>query len=671
MLSGTVTEGYATRICTTGIKHFKNYHRKNIAETGHPIYRLDLHKASDGYLPQHIYTFRLLSASNDIEFTDAVLKAETLSDCGTGIFDVNSTSLYQPRNCPQIIMTENKQPMKKVSFNWTAPDCGCVTFRATVIRNGETYYYDDDKVNDGNLVRTVCPHGERHVKKIRKEVNTITSTSQRSYPQLSKLNRVDRLNLLCKITQKFTINEILHRPMFLERRALQNTSLVELFNMELALEQRRADVVKCCKKSGSEKESCFGDVRRHRIDQFCGDGYPSIPFTTSKDNFMRKREAECCWKLGESRYRCFNKSDDMETPLRTEDYSMDFSLDESDPINDIADYPTEINSIEEKRNTILFDVDDSHKTAITTSDPPTTLSAFTTSPQTLQPSRPLQTTFLPISAEIKPRQGDMAPAYLPRQLKSKKKPGKSSVEITVQTLEQKLWKSSLRLACCQQGQIFAEKSHPQDFWKGCRLAAKDFRETIRRGKRICANSFQKCCFEQYLTVTKKEERISTPQELIAHTSADHRGISNDDFSVGSATKDITVALNSGIVFGNSTNEDVVDEDEEDDSDDADNKEGGDDDTGEPYALSEEHFGYPKEDTLYNPIFLPRKVPHEIKNRRRPFARSDTPESRSVIPFFSKRRSENARQSFKPENSAKTSKERKQRRRQKRRRRDRN
>ncbi|XP_055955104.1 uncharacterized protein LOC126811299 [Patella vulgata] len=627
---------------------------------------------------------RLRSSSNDIEFTDAVLKADAISDCGTGIFDVNSAYLYQPRNCPQIIMTENKQPMNTVSFKWTAPNCGCVTFRATVIRNGETYYYDDDKVTDGKLVRTVCPHGERHVEKLRIEVNTTPSTSLLSYPQLSKLNRADRLNLLCKITQTFTINEILQRPMFLERRALQNTTLVELFNIELALEQRRADVVKCCKESVSEKATCFSDVRRHRIDQFCGDGYPSIPFTTSKDNYMRKREAECCWKLGESRYRCFNKSDDVETPLRTKYYSMDFSLDESDPINDIADYPTEINSIEEKNKTILFDVDDSHNTAIKTSNHPTTLSAFTTGPQTLQASRipllrkasrPPQTTYLPISAEIKPRQGDMAPAYLPRQSNTKKTPIKSSVEITVQTLAQKLWKSSLRLACCQQGQIYAEKSHQQDFWKGCRLAAKDFREIVRRGKRICANSFQKCCFEQHLTVTQKEERVSTTQELIAHmslrhTTADHRGISNDDLSVRSAAKDNTMALNSGIVYGNS-NEDVVDEDEEDGSDDADNEEGGDDDTGEPYALSEEQLDYPKEDTLYNPIFLPRKVPHEIKNRRRPFARSDTPESRLVIPSSSRRRPENVKQSFTPENSAKISKERKQRRRQKRRRRDRN
>lgn len=43
---------------------------------------------------------------------------------------------------------------------------------------------------------------------------------------------------------------------------------------------------------------CFGDVRRRRIDTFCGIGEPDIPFSKARLDWVKQKETECCWQIG-------------------------------------------------------------------------------------------------------------------------------------------------------------------------------------------------------------------------------------------------------------------------------------------------------------------------------------------------------------------------------------
>ncbi|ESP01065.1 hypothetical protein LOTGIDRAFT_172798 [Lottia gigantea] len=531
-------EGHTKETCRTGVKTDKNLRGVNLDKTsGLPFYWFDLHRASDGYHSEYTYTFRLHSSSEASPFSDAVLQVETANNCGTGDLVVNTTFLYQPRNCPKMIMTEYKKPMTNVPFKWRAPKCGCIKFRATVIRNGVTYFYDDENISDGNLVKTVCPHGVRVAEQlVEVDEKTTDSTTKTLSTVTSKMDRAALLDLLCKITSTLNNLELLKRPEFIQRRKLQNSSLVKLLNIELALEQRKADISSCCHKKGEDKTICFDNVRRYRIDQLCGDGQPRIPFVEQKRNYMRKRESECCWRIGQPRYQCFSKSSEQLT-----EYSVDYSLDESDPANDIADYPKEVERYEMASNTKFFSPPPTLKpdnqnietlTKLEETTTPTSVTKSVTLPPIRQPSaRPhRQTTPTSVLTHHRQRpvpavktklrqsrtvgQGDMG-YNLRKQAKYTRKTtnlrhSASSVEITVNTLKQKLWKSSLKLECCQQGRIFAAKTGRTDVWDRCRSAAKDFRSSVVRGKKICSNTFQKCCVEQFITATAKASTIPKP-----------------------------------------------------------------------------------------------------------------------------------------------------------------
>ncbi|XP_046549158.1 uncharacterized protein LOC124259108 [Haliotis rubra] len=231
-----------------------------------------------------------------------------------------------------------------------------------------------DHTPSGFLSKRLCPRQNRrasrtkHTRPVKTELPTTTTTTTTTTTptptptQQKKLSRAERMDLLCQISLHFNGAELLAREVFLRRRQITRLDLTSLTRTELALDQRKLDIHECCKiVSTTKKTRCFDHMRRRRIDRFCRNGHPDVPFTARRDIFMREKEERCCWRLGESRYHCFAHNSIFKS-VSGQNF-VDYSLDEMDPVNDIGDYPSEIQEVEMQHNTDYF-VDDATKEVV-------------------------------------------------------------------------------------------------------------------------------------------------------------------------------------------------------------------------------------------------------------------------------------------------------------------
>ncbi|XP_041350893.1 uncharacterized protein LOC121369881, partial [Gigantopelta aegis] len=273
-----------------------------------PLYWLDVGAVKYGFAPGHTYSLNVLASDPLRPFSDAILTIhpEETSQCGSGSFELDTSDLYQPTHCPGVLITNRKQPMQMLpSFLWKAPDCGCVLVRATVIRDGSVYYRDKSSTS-GHLSRRIC------LKYAKDDLTTVSAKRflQRtnikgspSEPVMSPPNprttavvkektpRRERVNLLCDLSVEYDGADLLRRKVFLKRRGLKHLTSIQLIRLELAINQRIRDIRQCCALQPSEaRQECVDDIRRRRIDQFCGDGHPDVPFTTDNTDFMKQRE---------------------------------------------------------------------------------------------------------------------------------------------------------------------------------------------------------------------------------------------------------------------------------------------------------------------------------------------------------------------------------------------
>nr|KAG5694097.1 hypothetical protein BaRGS_033716 [Batillaria attramentaria] len=382
--------------------------------------------------------------SQVIPFSDAVITAETNGSCGVGELHYDSDDFYQVKqdsqDCPLLLTTNRKSVMQQLPpLRWRAPKCGCVHFRAMVIEMSKIYYAERVGVVDGPLAATICTeHPSNHPR---------------------KLSREERTELLCRVTERFSGLEVLQRSEFMKRHAL-SLPYMDKSAMELALSTRR----------------------RHRVDNFCDDGSPDVPFTSFRSKFMREREEACCWRLGEARYDCFSTN----AGTKHGQWSADFSLDESDPLNDLGDYPDEILALEK------IDRNPPGKDFATA--PPVHTGKFQTAREVNQGRERSVERPVPTRAVVED-------AFLGGEVDEEQ--SSRSIDKTFSKLQRRMWKLSLRTQCCEAG-VRAASSAYGDFtavWKQCThsgdkmLASKP----VKHGGKICSSQFQKCCMEMAIS----------------------------------------------------------------------------------------------------------------------------------------------------------------------------
>lgn len=492
-----------------------------------PLYKLEL-SGTEG----HEYRVSVKLGSRLLPFSDAVISLETNGSCGVGelIYDNNDFfQVDQPRSdCPLLLMTNRKSVMQNLPpLRWKAPQCGCVHFRVMILESSTIYYVEEAKVVSGSLAVTLCIHALDHQHKLSVE---------------------ERMELLCKVTARFSGLELLQRHELLQRRRLEPRYL-DLHKTELTLATRRSDISLCCTKLGDGRSDCFRDIRRSRVDNFCEDGSPDVPFTASRSRFMRDREEACCWRLGESRYSCF----DVEAGTKYGAWSADFSLDESNPLNDLADYPEEIRQLEKEYGARIFPNDNPSTptttitpttTTVTTTDKPAAATASRDEPgsrdtgkmehrsgskKTLGSSGREGTSLLAEVAETpedernEPTRGGQS-RHVSELLTSsgeivgQQNAGGSSIDRTFYKLQRQMWKLSLRTQCCQNG-VTAASSAYGDFsaiWQQCSHSASKYLQQLQlqHGHRVCETQFQRCCLETAVSsplevVTWKPEQASS------------------------------------------------------------------------------------------------------------------------------------------------------------------
>ncbi|XP_014775489.1 uncharacterized protein LOC106872865 [Octopus bimaculoides] len=278
-----------------------------------------------------INPFTIESYSGRTTITD--LLATTENDqpkCGHGKFSVRPGGyLYQPGRCPSVVSFGSKKSLRKVQFQWTPPRCACATIRITV-KSIQGFYYSGNTPDDA-LYRSICPKDMT----LRKPAKIPMMTLEE---EVTKMKR-ESLSQLChhveeeRTSDSFPVN-------FLEPRQLNDLEKSDprWDILQLALEQRRIEVQTCCGITDTfNRQECFEDIRRNRIDQLCGDGYPAVPYAKHRESWMSTRQETCCYELAESRYECFAKNS-AERSSHSPDHIAFF--DETHPLVDLEYYQT-------------------------------------------------------------------------------------------------------------------------------------------------------------------------------------------------------------------------------------------------------------------------------------------------------------------------------------------
>ncbi|CAL1537994.1 unnamed protein product [Lymnaea stagnalis] len=282
-----------------------------------PLYRLHFNEniASDGgrHVGPEAYHVHVSIANELLAFDSAKVQVSAQGSCGTGSLKFDQLDFIEVRQkedrCPRLLHTAKKRPMTELpSLLWTPPSCGCVVFKVLVVEEANIYFADNEETRNGPLTWTVCVE--------------------------KRVTREHFLEALCMAPDRHRSSQILSNQAFLTRHRLDSQTL-NRYSVEMALELRRSDNKVCCNKpKHKDKMTCFDNVRRHRIDRFCGDGIPDLNFVTFRSSFMREREQQCCFILGEHRYQCFGANSDLKSG--TNDTYLDYSLDDTDPANDLA-----------------------------------------------------------------------------------------------------------------------------------------------------------------------------------------------------------------------------------------------------------------------------------------------------------------------------------------------
>ncbi|KAL4232529.1 hypothetical protein ACF0H5_007221 [Mactra antiquata] len=304
-----------------------------------PVFRLDLRSALKGYIPNKVYKFRVQTTVRKFKFNDATVVFDPVDgNCGAGNWLLESDLLYSPDGCPSVVTTQQKKPMGRAYFVWKAPSCGCVHFRVRVHAN-LTYFIEDERVHNGPLAKTVCPKPGTVI-----EPEVTTTVVPKKQVTLQSLTLDEKLYLLCDTVKTNNYDDVIKNPYFKSRRRLSNLNHFEQERLETAVQVRHQDISTCCHVMDRPKRSeCFGDIRRQLIDDYCGsDDTPDIPIAEESHDWMIRMKPDCCSRIGERRYQCFEEPG--YNPLMPNDVDTDHIehkeklQDDFNPVSFLKDY---------------------------------------------------------------------------------------------------------------------------------------------------------------------------------------------------------------------------------------------------------------------------------------------------------------------------------------------
>lgn len=467
----------------------------NVIHGSKPVFKIDVEELEKhGYLPGIQYKVTIKAQDPNEIFSDVLLWLQSESeDCTTGVLDTTNKMYNQPDNCPSMVIKNTRSADHMFDFKWTTPQCGCVLIRARVeSAYQKTLFMEDETVTNGYLTKRVCP--------------------QQASTTLTQMSKVERYKLLCDLTKTTNARDLARRSFVQLRRQADYNSMpiIEKEAWTMVFDQKIYEVQQCCNMVLSEQQECFGDIRRHRIDRFCAYGESIVPFTTKRRDFMKNKEDECCWRLGEGRYHCFASGLMMDATGSQSDAFE--SMDESDPVNDLEDFQTEIGEklsgdeiavqpvmpkMHVKPDHINNKDDEDGSSEDDDTDSITNLKDNKDEEKDASKSK----------AVVIPNEKKSTGNSVTDNMFTTEKPGKektthidttASVLFTTETsavLKKKLQRTQAKLECCHGGKEYGLNYRSGDAWDRCEsqahIAAKPYRAT----KRQCKNFFMRCCIE--------------------------------------------------------------------------------------------------------------------------------------------------------------------------------
>ncbi|XP_033741558.1 immunoglobulin A1 protease autotransporter-like [Pecten maximus] len=509
----------------------------NVIYDGKPRYRLDFHQSRSGYVPGRTYIIYVRAQDPSQTFGDILLSVTSESrTCHHGNFSIQSQRYYQPKGCDHMVLKNTREFEHSFAFQWTAPTCGCVILRARVRSVNNIYYLDNENVIDGYLTKRVC----------RRHMSTI----------LSKISHNELEDLLCQVVSK-SDEQMINEDHFLRRRKMNPSQMTDLEKdaLQISLRQRVYEVKQCCAQTGAAKTDCLGDIRRHRIDQLCANTQ-HLPFTVRSDAYMTERRDNCCWRLGERRYDCFMMGHQGgSVPSSQSDVDTDVAmvtgvnvLDESDPVNDLEDYPNRLSEELVQLNMSHEELEGEDNAAAVpnkglVSTLPPHFHKKTEKSLVLQRSKTdLHQNYQPVAT------GETSQLQQPPVEDSTKMgptPQTRSLTQTTQGLEKKLLRAQVELECCQQGKQYGAVLVTRDTWDRCEQRTRKVTKAMKgKKKRWCRRYHFRCCVES---------GQRSPQE----SNKDDGGARDQ---VNEDTRDPGRQKNNG------DNENFIDSDNEDDDD---------------------------------------------------------------------------------------------------------
>ncbi|OWF42045.1 hypothetical protein KP79_PYT07625 [Mizuhopecten yessoensis] len=490
----------STGLPSGGLRHLNVIHEEK------PRYRLDLQHKRSGYVPGHTYTIYIRAQDPSQTFGDVLLSVSSESrTCQHGNFSILSQYYYQPQGCDHMVLKNTREFEHTFTFQWTAPTCGCVNLRARVKSADNIFYLDNENVIDGYLTKRVC----------RRHMSTI----------ISKISHSERENLLCHMVSS-SDDQIANEGHFLQRRKmdLNLMTVLERDALQISLRQRVYQVQQCCILTGTDKSDCLGDIRRRRIDRLCANTL-HMPFSVRSKAYMTERRDNCCWRLGERRYDCFAMGHQGEGVPPQSDVHTDVAmvtgvnvLDESDPVNDLEDYPNRLSEELVQLNTYPEELEPENKD-VAADKIPTLASNFHKEPEKM-PDLPSHKTNLqgyqPVTQEVSPLQsppkedlGEMVPT-----------PQTQSLTQTTTGLKKKLLRAQVELECCQQGKEYGVGLVTGDTWDRCEQRTRKVSKAMKgKNRRWCRRYHMRCCVE---SVHSSQPSVRT-KDSITHDHSQETG----------------------------------------------------------------------------------------------------------------------------------------------------
>ncbi|XP_054775035.2 uncharacterized protein LOC129283225 [Lytechinus pictus] len=283
-----------------------------------PDFDLSISDVDEGFLPEIEYAVNL--KSNPDLFEEFVVTAHNLDpDCVHGTM-IDKYDIGTPdEDCPHVIRNAIVTDMRRVSFSWKAPQCGCVTLRATV-KSGD-HVYSDSSSEKGALTTEVCLLGMIKSDE-EEEMGEDESMEEEPLYDDELYGNIERLceegNFRGPVLPS-VITECCQLPVHQRRMCLvrlipgeeNDMHRLDTFCSKMAgnffeghpVLATAEGVRRCCElTSDSDRMLCLSEEKRTHYDEICG-----LSVTRVNGTMDRLPGRNCCRLQGDLRYNCMEK----------------------------------------------------------------------------------------------------------------------------------------------------------------------------------------------------------------------------------------------------------------------------------------------------------------------------------------------------------------------------